>query len=72
VVSILIHVVTIAVGISATIYVCYRWSGWLSDHLGVAATRIFTRVAAFLLLCVGVQIIITGVIDVAQTARGLS
>jgi multiple antibiotic resistance protein len=67
--SIVIHVVTIAVAVSATIYVCYRWSGWLSQHLGVAATRIFTRVAAFLLLCVGVQIIITGVVDVIRTAN---
>lgn len=67
--SILVHIVTIGVAVSATIYVCYRWSGWLSRHLGVAATRIFMRVAAFLLLCVGVQIIITGVVDVIRTAN---
>jgi hypothetical protein len=58
-----------ATSIRVTIRVCYRWSGWLTHHLGTAATRIFTRVAAFPLLCVGVQIIITGLVDVVQTTR---
>lgn len=71
-IGILLEVIVISAAVSATIYVCYRWSGWLSQHLGVAATRIFTRVAAFLLLCVGVQIIITGVVDVIQTTRSLT
>ncbi|HEX2889113.1 MarC family protein [Vineibacter terrae] len=69
IIGILTEVLIVAFAVSATIYVCYRWSGWLSAHLGVATTRILTRVSAFLLLCVGVQIIITGVIEVIQMAR---
>lgn len=68
-IGIVIQVAVVAVAVSTTIYVCYRWSGWLSRHLGVAATRIIMRIAAFLLLCVGVQIIITGVLDVMRTAN---
>jgi multiple antibiotic resistance protein len=68
-IGVAVQVVIVAVAVCVTIYLCYRWSGWLSRHLGVAATRIFTRVAAFLLLCVGVQIIITGVLDVIRTAN---
>ena len=68
IVSVILEAIAIGLAVSLTIYVCYRWSGWLSEHLGIAATRIFTRVAAFLLLCVGVQIIITGVVDVIRSA----
>jgi multiple antibiotic resistance protein len=49
-IGIVVEMVAVALAVCATIYLCYRWSGWLSRHLGIAATRIFTRVAAFLLL----------------------
>lgn len=68
IISLILVAIAVGLAVSFTIYMCYRWSGWLSEHLGVAATRIFTRVAAFLLLCVGVQIIITGVVDVIRSA----
>jgi multiple antibiotic resistance protein len=66
--TLFIGILVVAVCVAFTVYVCYRWSGWFSAHIGVVATRIFARIAAFLLLCVGVQIIITGVIDVIRTA----
>ncbi|MBN8899264.1 MAG: hypothetical protein J0H35_13980, partial [Rhodospirillales bacterium] len=38
----------------------------LVDLLGPARARILTRLTAFLLLCIGVQILITGVREVLQ------
>jgi multiple antibiotic resistance protein len=61
-----LEMLVVSTVVALTIYVCYRWSAWVSQHIGVAATRIFTRISAFLLLCVGVQIIITGVTEVLR------
>jgi multiple antibiotic resistance protein len=35
--------------------------------LGEEGTSVITRLSAFLLLCIGVQIIITGVVEVARS-----
>ena len=64
------QIVLVSLSVSITIYLCYRWSAWLSQHMGLAATRIFTRISAFLLLCVGVQIVITGVSEVLRDVIG--
>lgn len=44
-----------------TIYLVYSRADSLSRFLGAGGTRVVTRVSAFLLLCVGVQIILTGI-----------
>lgn len=49
--------------VALTIYVCYRSSRWVSENVGVEATRIITRLAAFLIFCVGVQIVLMGVLE---------
>jgi len=67
---IVFQIVLVSLSVSITIYLCYRWSAWLSQHMGLAATRIFTRISAFLLLCVGVQIVITGVSEVLRDVIG--
>jgi multiple antibiotic resistance protein len=61
-----LEMVLVSICVAVTIYICYRWSAWVSQHIGLATTRIFMRISAFLLLCVGVQIIITGVLEVLR------
>jgi multiple antibiotic resistance protein len=53
-----------AVGMAATIWVTYRYADRLAVILGPTGTRTITRISAFLLLCIGVQILITGIEDV--------
>jgi len=57
----------VASAVTATIYHAYRRSGAMARLFGEEATSIITRLSAFLLLCVGVQIIITGMIEVARS-----
>lgn len=49
--------------IAAAIYVCFAFSDWLEKVLGHAGTDIAVRLSAFILFCLGVQIIWTGVSD---------
>jgi multiple antibiotic resistance protein len=53
-----------AVAMTATIWVTYRYADRLTQMMGPTGTRTITRISAFLLLCIGVQILITGVEDV--------
>lgn len=52
--------VLITMAVAATVYLAYSRAGTLARYLGADGTRIVTRVSAFLLLCVGVQIMLTG------------
>jgi len=56
--------------ISLTIWLCYRWSDSVTALLGPAGARVLSRLIAFLLLCIGVQIMITGVVGVGQLLLG--
>ncbi|OZI71420.1 MarC family protein [Bordetella genomosp. 12] len=47
--------------VMVSIYLVYSRADSLSRFLGAGGTRVVTRVSAFLLLCVGVQIILTGI-----------
>jgi multiple antibiotic resistance protein len=58
-----------AIGIALTVWLCYRWSGSVTALLGRSGARVLSRLIAFLLLCVGVQIIVTGVIGVADLLK---
>lgn len=49
--------------VSLTILHAYARVSRLAGFVGVEGTRVITRLSAFLLLCVGVQIVMTGVID---------
>lgn len=55
-----------AAGNAAAIWGCYRLGGQVGRLLGPGGTRTVTRLFAFLLLCIGVQILTTGVQDVLQ------
>ena len=53
-----------AVALSGVIVALYAYSDRLSDVLGRNGSRTVTRLSAFLLFCIGVQLLITGVVDV--------
>jgi len=46
--------------IAATIYVCYRFAGDIVAVLGERGTNVMMRLSAFLLFCIGIQIIWSG------------
>lgn len=50
-----------AVAMALVIALLYRWADPFADLLGRSGERILTQLAAFLLLCIGVQILITGI-----------
>ncbi|MDQ0472264.1 multiple antibiotic resistance protein [Labrys wisconsinensis] len=53
-----------ALVIAVTIWLSYRWADALTALLGRTRSQIVTRLSAFLLLCVGTQITLNGVIEV--------
>ena len=62
-----------AAGIAAAVWVTYRWSDQMLALLGPVGTRVVSRLVAFLLLCIGAQIIITGIQSVAiDTAHAIA
>ncbi len=54
-----------AVAIAVIVWLCYRSADRVGGLIGAPARRTIARLSAFLLLCIGAQIIITGVVDVA-------
>lgn len=46
--------------LSATIYLCYRFAEKTVARLGPGGTNVVVRLSAFILLCIGIQIIWTG------------
>ena len=63
----------VSVLVAATIVLAYSRAGLFARLVGREGTRVITRLSAFLLLCVGVQIVLTGVSDVLPglIARGV-
>jgi len=56
----------VAVTVAATIYLCYRHSARIARLLGQEGTRVATRLTAFLLFCLGIQIFLTGFLEAMQ------
>ena len=50
--------------IAVTVWLLYSFADQLSRLLGQVASRTITRLSAFFQLCIGVQILITGVTEV--------
>ena len=48
------------IAITATIYLCYRFAEGTVSRLGPSGTNVVVRLSAFILLCIGLQIIWTG------------
>jgi multiple antibiotic resistance protein len=55
-----------AIAVALTIGICYAAADRLGALLGKTGTRVVTRMSAFLLLCIGVQIFLTGVQEALQ------
>jgi multiple antibiotic resistance protein len=53
----------VAAAVAVTIYSAYRNAGRMARLAGPEGTRVITRLSAFLLLCVGVEIMLTGATD---------
>jgi multiple antibiotic resistance protein len=57
--------------IAAMVWLFYRSADRVSARLGASARRSLSRLMAFLLLCIGVQILITGIEDVVMGLKGV-
>jgi multiple antibiotic resistance protein len=57
------------VAICALVYVLYRYSGPLSGLIGPTGTVIVTRLSAFLLFCIGVQVFWNGAAELLASVR---
>jgi multiple antibiotic resistance protein len=57
----------VAIAISITILNAYTYSGSMARLFGREGTYTVTRISAFLLLCVGVQIMLTGALEAARS-----
>lgn len=55
-----------ALAMAAVIWGTYAYADWLASLLGRTGSRTVTRLSAFLLLCIGVQVFINGVVDVLR------
>ena len=65
----------VAVGAAVTgiaIYFCYRYAGWLTRSLGSLGTVVLRRLSAFILLCIGVELVWSGVDGLLSSADFLS
>jgi multiple antibiotic resistance protein len=56
--------IAVAATIAGTIFYAYAHVSRMARLFGAEGTRVIMRLSAFLLLCIGVQIIITGVVEV--------
>ena len=56
-----------AAAIALCVWLCYRSAARIGALVGETGTRTISRLSAFLLLCIGVQIVILGVSDVMAT-----
>ena len=58
------------IAISATVFVCYRFAETLVARLGESGTNVLVRLSAFILLCIGIEIIWSGYSALAGSAGG--
>ncbi len=59
--------VVVAAAISSCIFYAYAHVSRMARLFGAEGTRVIMRLSAFLLLCIGVQIVITGVVEVVES-----
>jgi multiple antibiotic resistance protein len=53
--------------LAVLVYVAYRNSAWLADIIGATGTTIVVRLSAFLLFCIGIQILWNGLSELLGT-----
>jgi multiple antibiotic resistance protein len=69
-----ITVVASAVGtilLAVSIYVLFRYAERLTRAIGPTGTQVLLRLSAFILLCIGVQIVWSGVLALLGTVPAL-
>jgi multiple antibiotic resistance protein len=54
------------IAMAVMVYVCFAYSHWIERVLGRGGTEIAVRLSAFILFCLGVQIIWTGASDLLR------
>jgi multiple antibiotic resistance protein len=54
------------VAVSLTVYLCFRFAARLIQFLGTTGTLVMVRLSAFILMCVGVQIVTNGIIAIVK------
>jgi multiple antibiotic resistance protein len=59
------------VALAGVIWIAYGSSDRISRLMGPRGSRTVTRISAFLLLCIGVQILISGIQDVVTSLKGM-
>ena len=62
-----VMVLLAAIVIAASIYICFAYADRVQKLLGRASTDIAVRFSAFILFCIGVQILWTGVSELLST-----
>lgn len=55
-----------ASAMAVVIWIAYRFAQRVTDRISLTARRTVTRLSAFLLLCIGVQILVTGATEALQ------
>jgi multiple antibiotic resistance protein len=58
-----------AIANAAIIWIAYRFADRLTEFMGVTARRVIVRLTAFLLMCIGVQILVTAAGDLVAQWR---
>jgi multiple antibiotic resistance protein len=67
-----VHVVGVAIALlilCASIYVCVRFAGHLEKLLGAVGMQVVMRLLAFVLFCIGVQIVWLGVAELLESLQ---
>jgi multiple antibiotic resistance protein len=70
----MIAILSAAIGaalIALSVYVCYAYAGRLAAVLGPSGMNVILRLSAFLLVCIGVQILWNGVKALLKTLPAL-
>ncbi|RBP04068.1 multiple antibiotic resistance protein [Roseiarcus fermentans] len=65
-----IGVTLAAIANAAIIWIAYRFADRLTAMMGATARQVVVRMSAFLLMCIGVQILVTAVGDLVAEWRG--
>jgi multiple antibiotic resistance protein len=67
--SVLISALVGIIVICIITYICYRYAGLAEKALGTTGTEVFMRLSSFILVCIGIQIICSGVRAYLATVR---
>ncbi|VXB00236.1 conserved membrane hypothetical protein [Burkholderia sp. 8Y] len=70
-----VHIVGVSVGLvllCASIYVCVRFAGYLERLLGTVGTQVAMRLFAFVIFCIGVEILWLGLSELLGSVHAVA